>query len=355
VRRAAALLVVGVALLASGGPAAADPPRPTNYRSEVTGAEPPLPPEVDVRVVGGDAFLELTVARGTVVVVPDYGQEPTADAAPYLRFEADGTVRRNERSQARAVNDDRYGRTDEVPDPDAPPRWTVVAHDGRYTWHDHRIHWMSPRPPRVVADDGTVDLGGPDGSWELDLLVDGQPTVVTGRLVRLDAPSPWPWLVGAAAVAAAAIALGRRHRRALLAGAAAVAGGAVVVSAARWLDAPPGTAGWPVAVVVSALGAIGVVGALVGPVRLRPVATALAAAGLLGWAVARAAVLTSAVLPTSLPYGVDRGITAAALGVGLAVAAGMVLRSSRPAGTATRAPRPRPPSTPRRSGTPPTS
>ncbi|MEZ5137607.1 MAG: hypothetical protein R2702_04500 [Acidimicrobiales bacterium] len=331
-RRAATALAVAVALLVgSGGPAAADPPRPTNDRSEVTGAEPPLPPQVEVRVVGGDAFLELSVARGTEVVVPDYGQDATADATPYLRFEADGTVRRNERSQARAVNDDRYGRTDEVPDPDAAPRWTVVARDGRYAWHDHRIHWMSPRAPQVVADDGTIDLGGPDGGWELALLVDGTPTVVTGRLVRLEAPSPWPWLALAAAVGAAGIALGRRRPRALLAVAAGTGVGAIVVSAARWLDAPPGTAGLPVAIVVSALGAAGAVAALVAPARLRPIATALAAAGLLGWAVARAAVLTNAVLPTSLPYAVDRGITAAALGVGLAVAAGMVLRSSRPA------------------------
>lgn len=24
------------------------------------------------------------------------------------------------------------------------PRWLEVADDGRYVWHDHRIHWMQP-------------------------------------------------------------------------------------------------------------------------------------------------------------------------------------------------------------------
>ena len=47
-------------------------------------------------MVGGDAFLQLTVARGITVMVPDYGEEPTATAEPYLRVDADGTVRRNE-------------------------------------------------------------------------------------------------------------------------------------------------------------------------------------------------------------------------------------------------------------------
>ena len=54
-------------------------------------------------VVGGDAFLELTVDEGTEVVVPGYGGEP------YVRFLADGTVERNTRSEATYLNEDRQG------------------------------------------------------------------------------------------------------------------------------------------------------------------------------------------------------------------------------------------------------
>jgi hypothetical protein len=28
--------------------------------------------------------------------------------------------------------------------------------DGRYDWHDHRIHWMSKTPPERVREDGSA-------------------------------------------------------------------------------------------------------------------------------------------------------------------------------------------------------
>lgn len=327
--RVGAAIVVGLAaLIILAPPAAADPPEPTNYRSQVTGAEPALPEGVTVQVVGGDGFLELSVPRGTVVVVPDYGQEADADAVPYLRFDADGTVRRNDRSTARFANEDRYGRSDQVPDPEADPRWTVVARDGTYAWHDHRIHWMSPRPPQVVGEDGLVDLGGPGGGWEVPLLVDGEAVTVQGRLDLLDAPSPLPWTLLAVAVGAGAWALGHRRPRALLLAAAALGVAAAGVSAARWQGAPAGSGATLLAVAIALCAVIGAALVLVGPARARVVGTALVAAGLIGWAVTRLDVLVRAVLPTPLPAPLDRGVTAAALAVGVAVAAGLVVRSS---------------------------
>ena len=68
---------------------------------------------------------------------------------------ADGTVSVNLRSPAYYLNGDRDGdragaglrrrrrRT---------PQWKVVARDGRYEFHDHRMHWMGKSTPPQVKD-----------------------------------------------------------------------------------------------------------------------------------------------------------------------------------------------------------
>ena len=75
---------------------------------------------------------------------------------PYLRFLPDGTVQVNRRSPAAYLNEDRFAQV-EVPAtrrPDARrragSRW---RENGRYDWHDHRIHWMSKTPPQPVRED----------------------------------------------------------------------------------------------------------------------------------------------------------------------------------------------------------
>ena len=37
-------------------------------------------------------------------------------------------------------------------DPKAPPQWKVVARNGRYEFHDHRMHWMAKTVPQQVKD-----------------------------------------------------------------------------------------------------------------------------------------------------------------------------------------------------------
>ncbi|MEZ5248381.1 MAG: hypothetical protein R2713_03905 [Ilumatobacteraceae bacterium] len=121
-------------------PAAADPPRPTDYRSEVVSISPAIP-GLEARIIGGDSFIELTTS-GQDVLVLGY------DGEPYLRFDADGTVSENVRSPARWLNLDRYSETS-VPaeaDATAPPEWEQVGSGGRYAWHDHRTHWMLEIP-----------------------------------------------------------------------------------------------------------------------------------------------------------------------------------------------------------------
>jgi hypothetical protein len=325
--RIASAVAIAAVLLGLGSPAAADPPRPTNYRSTVTDVAPALPEGARVRIVGGDSLIELAIPAGHTALVHDY---PTsADAAstvPYLRFDADGTVRRNALAVATPPHDSRYGTPADVPDPDADPRWETVATDGTYAWHDHRIHWMSPTAPRAVDEDGRVDLGGPDGAWEVPITVDGTPTTITGTLEVEPAPSILPSLVVFAASLALTLLLGRRGlRRTSLAGVVA-ATGAVVVSLATWRAVPPGAGASIVPVVVAAIAALASVVGVLGPDRARLPATAATAATLVGWGVTRAGVLGHAILPTTLDPWVDRSVTAAAIGVGVGLAITLVWR-----------------------------
>ena len=69
------LLAVG----APSGTVAADPAGPTDFRTTVESVTPPTE-GIDVDVIGGDSFLQLTVAPGVDVVVLGYQQEP------YLHF-----------------------------------------------------------------------------------------------------------------------------------------------------------------------------------------------------------------------------------------------------------------------------
>jgi hypothetical protein len=336
-RLAAAVLGAAVLVGLATTPAAADPPRPTNYRSTVTAVDPELPAGAEVRIIGGDSLIELTIPSGHTALVPDY---PTSGddgpAVPYLRFDADGTVQRNALAVATTANDSRYGTASDVPDPDAEPAWETVATDGTYAWHDHRIHWMSPTAPRAVDADGRVDLGGPDGSWTVPIVVDGRATAVTGTLRLEPPPSPWAWGLVGLVGAAATVLVGLRWGQRPAAGIAAAAGlAATTVSWATWEAVPPGAGATFVPVVVAATaGLAGLAGAVV-PHRFRLVALAAASAALVGWGATRATVLTRAILPTSAAPAWDRGVTAAAIGVGLGVAC-LLLR--RPAADGAAAP-----------------
>ena len=233
------------ALLAGAGPAAADPPRPTDYRSTVT-AITPAADGVRAEVVGGDAFLELRVDEGHEVVVAGYEGEP------YLRFRADGTVERNARSEATYLNDDRQGDVD-LPagaDNEAEPEWETVADGGTYAWHDHRIHWMGgSRPPG--AEPGDVVQ-----SWTVPLSVDGAATEVSGELVLVARVSPLPWIALGIAGAAAVVVLGRRRPLVPAVAVTVAAAGALVVGWAEFSVAPTGSGANPLLVAVPLVGLV---------------------------------------------------------------------------------------------------
>jgi hypothetical protein len=288
-----------VVLLA--GPAAADPARPGDVRSEVT-AITPASEGVSAEVVGGDSFLRLRVEPGREVVVFGYADEP------YLRVGTDGTVEVNDRSPARWLNEDRLAAVD-LPtdvDPQAPPAWRVVGHSGEAAWHDHRIHRMAPgRPDPPVQE------------WRVRLTVDGRPVAIEGRYAYVPPAPAWPWWALAAGLAAVGIAWPRSR----VAGAGLpVAGLLVAVVGFRLAAVPAGDAQGVTAMVLGAIAVVLGVGGLL--LHRRPGAQgALEAAGgaaLVAAAVPRLGVLSHSVLVTDAPTWLDRLSVSLALGVGVA-------------------------------------
>ncbi len=325
--RRSLLIAVGLVVVAAT-PALADPAKPTNYRSTVLRLSPSTS-AVTARVVGGDGYLYLKVERGHEAVVPS----TTANAPPYLRFEKDGTVRENQLSPNTFINNSRYGGTAVPSDASkatatTPPVWKTVSTDGSYAWHDHRIHWMVPgTPPQLGGrSTGKVSMGGPNGDWQVPLLVDGRPVTVYGELVLNGAQSPLPWVALAVVAAVPLFFAGRRRPVAAGVGAALVAGlVALVVGMAQNAAIPAGAGAMAVTV---ALPAVAVVAAVVGSI-LRPPPTKVigglaAVAALLGWVATRFAVFTKSVLPTDLNFNLDRAGTAVVIGLSVAAAALLV-------------------------------
>jgi hypothetical protein len=300
----------GVALTAS--PAGADPAKPTDYRSEVTSIEPAVD-SITLRVVGGDGFLDLVVDDGHEVIVDGY------DGEPWLHILRDGTVEENQRSPATYLNNSRYAQvtTPEGVDPTAPPEYEVIGHDGAYTWHDHRIHWMSPQRPE---DKQAGDVVFPD--WQVELTVDGMPVVVHGQLVWVEKSSPLPWFGLILLVAAVAIVIGRGKSVSVAAVAVVVgAAGALLVGWGERSSLPRGSATTPLVVVLPALALVMGIVALV--MRRSPLGVVAVLAGVAlvgGWAIYRIRVLLEPVLPTDWPYGLDRFGTALALGLAVGAA-----------------------------------
>ena len=334
-RRALAVTATVVALvLGEAGPAAADPPGPTDYRSEITAIEPPTD-GVEVEIVGGDSFIRLRRTGDERVDVVGYGGEP------YLRFEPDGRVLENQRSPATFLNRDRTGDVD-LPteaDADAEPVWEEVAADGTFSWHDHRTHWMSSaRPPGRSPGDRVLEGVVPLRVGDRDVDVDVASTWVAG-------PSPVPAVVGALVglVGAVLLVVRRPGTSALALVAGATSATALALGLASYLSVPSDTGPrltlWalPLVGVVAAVAA-GVLRRLQPPVRAGLVA--VAGIELLWWAWTRQAALTRALIPTDAPPALDRAVVAAVavLAVGLLVAAGRAGAGDL-AGTGPRRPR----------------
>lgn len=307
-------------LVAGGRPAAADPPEPTRFRSEIEAVDAP-PGTVDARVLGGDAFLEISVTPGHEAVVYGYQGEP------YLRVRADGAVERNRRSPATWLNEDRRGTATLPPDvdPQADAAWEQVTTDGTYAWHDHRIHWMQEEDPTGVEPGGVVL------AWTVPLQVDGTPAEVRGRLVLAEPVSPVPWVLLAVAAGVAVVLGARRAAETPAWASTASAVIALMMAWGQWATAPAGSGPSQVPVATAAVGFVGAVAAMELDGRGQAIATLVAGSAASAWALLRLEVLWMPVLPTTLPFAVDRAVTALALGLGATSAALAAWRAGRPA------------------------
>lgn len=320
--RIATVLAAALALLSGAGPAHADPAGPTNYATTITRISPQVP-GWSLEVFGGDAFLVMSVEPGVEALVYGYEHDEARGIIdPYLRFSADGTVEVNRRSPARWLNEDRYAAVEEPSfvDPNAPPDWELVATDGTWAWHDHRIHWMSPDLPRTVDPAGGVQRVFPD-ERPVPLRVDGQDVEAFIVLEWQPGASPLPWGLLALVVGGLVVVAGRRPS---LAPVAVLAAGtfALVVSVAGAVDVPPGVGR---AVPPLLLPPVAIAAALVAVRASRPdedrraVLLALAALPLLGWAVVQFGALTAPLVPSAAPVVAIRAAVGVTAGTAVAI------------------------------------
>jgi hypothetical protein len=314
VRRALVAIGLGVAIfVVTASPAAADPARPSNVASHITGITPPTP-AIQASVLGGNAYLRLKVRPGTTVTVLGYENEP------YIKIDADGTVEQNTRSKTTYLSRTLTGRVT-IPataDDTAAPAWHAVASGGVYAWHDHRIHWMAGGTPPAPQD------------WQVGLQVDGTPVSINGRYAAVTAPNRAVWWAVLLVVGVGVAALGWWRRRA-----AAIA---VVIASAVGLPAAVGVARLPNTGIGDWAGAALLAMAVVagGIAAASDSGAWLAGAGvaLVLWAGRRLSVLDHAVLVTSLPSWLDRLAVAAGCGAGVAAIGIGIWTVARPPGPA---------------------
>ena len=169
---------VALAVLCVVAPAALAHEGNPNYRSEVRTIAPALP-GLEAHVLNHDDRIELVYDGERPLVVEGYRDEP------YLRFSPGGLVEVNRRSPAAYLNEDRFANV-ELParaDHEASPVWAPVAQNGRYDWHDHRIHWMGEGtlPPQIEDEGERTKVF----DWEIPMASAGQAVAVRGTLTWL--------------------------------------------------------------------------------------------------------------------------------------------------------------------------
>lgn len=230
-----------------------DSVQPRNTVSVITDISPALPDGVRVSIVGGDTFVRIE-SDGVRVEVHGYDDEQ------YLRISPEGVVEVNEASMTAVLNGDRYGNVDvSNVDTSGTPRWKVTATDGVAMWHDHRSHWMSPKPPSAIDDSGRVL------DWKIPMIVAGKRFLVSGTLyVRQKASIAW-WLIGVPAMLVT-VALALMRRRAFLWLAAVVALAGMAVGYLEFTGLPEGARITPVMLMFSA-GTLVIAGLAIGASR----------------------------------------------------------------------------------------
>lgn len=200
---------VAIALLVLGAPVALAHEGNPNYRSTVTGIAPAIE-GVTVDVLNFDDRLLLQNTSGRPVVIEDY------DGKPYARVLADRTVEVNTNSEAYYLNDDRFAQVKVPKGLGSQPEWKLVGRTGRFEWHDHRAHYMSPAVPAQVSD---PERKTRIFDWKVPITVGGRSGAIAGTLDWVPLPSgslPMGLIWGSAAavilLALGVLALRRRRR-----------------------------------------------------------------------------------------------------------------------------------------------
>jgi hypothetical protein len=137
--------VVAAALAAPGADAHYNTAR-LGYRSHVLAITPRIP-GVRAKILYGDDQVLLTNRTGKTIVILGYSGEP------YIRFQGN-EIYVNNNSPSVYLNADRYGKTPipKFASATAKPKWLRLISGDVWAWHDHRIHWMSPIPPKPISD-----------------------------------------------------------------------------------------------------------------------------------------------------------------------------------------------------------
>jgi hypothetical protein len=178
-----------------------------SFRSEVKHVRPEVP-GLAIEVLNYDDRLLLTNRTGRTVLVRGYEGEP------YVRIRAAGIVEVNKRAPTFYLNEDRYAQVN-VPSQAserASPLWETVGKNGRYEWHDHRIHWMSKdRPPKVKDEDKPAKIL----DWSVPIVVGSKPARIAGALrwEPADSGIPPAALIALGGLAAASLLLFLVSRR----------------------------------------------------------------------------------------------------------------------------------------------
>jgi hypothetical protein len=200
-----------------------DDVQPRNTEAVVTTVSPALPEGVKVDIVGADTFVRVR-SDGNVVAIPGYEQES------YIEISSTNEVRVNVNSITYLLNQTRYGSdvpevtTDQV-------TWETVSTNGEYMWHDHRVHWMSQKPPATINDDGLIQ------TWVIPLTVDAQDVIVSGELYLRNASSRLWWGVGVIMLIAT-VALSVLNRRALITLLLGISTAGTIIGALEFLGLP---------------------------------------------------------------------------------------------------------------------
>jgi hypothetical protein len=173
------ICVVAATALTLGAPAAAlaDKGNP-NYRSTIDQIAPAVK-GLSISVLNYDDRLLLQNNSGRQIVVFDYQNKP------YIRAAADGTVSVNTSSEAYYLNVSRLGDAPVPKNLPSTPAWKVVSRNGKYDWHDHRIHWMATsNPPQVKDKSKRTKID----DWTVPIQFAGQPAAIKGTLTWVGSP-----------------------------------------------------------------------------------------------------------------------------------------------------------------------